>query len=89
MSALKRAWERRRKAVLVRDGRRCTACGRAAPLEIHHAVQGESLRRDMKRGSFASTDALTSLCRNCHYRSHHVPDPERQRWREFVKRMSP
>ena len=50
MSALKRAWERRRKAVLARDGRRCTACGRASrQLEIHHTVPGQSLRRDMKR----------------------------------------
>ena len=88
MSALSRAWERKRKAVLARDGRRCTSCGRAA-LEVHHLVPGESLRRDMRRGKFASTDALTSLCRNCHYHKHHVPDPERQRWREFVKRMSP
>ena len=88
MSALSRAWERRRKAVLARDKRRCTACGRAAPLEIHHLVPGESLRRDMKRRSFASTDDLTALCHNCHYHKHHVPDPERQRWREFVRGLA-
>ena len=74
--------------MLARDKRRCTSCGRAAPLEVHHLVPGESLRRDMRRGKFASTDELTCLCRNCHYLEHHVVDPERQRWREFVKALS-
>ena len=84
------AWARRRREVLTRDRRRCTSCGLAAPLEVHH--QRGSLRRDLKRGELTAADQLTSLCRGCHRLAHggavSDSDPEVARWRARLEALS-
>lgn len=54
-------WKITRQVVLTRDDRRCTNCGRAGKLEVHHIVplsQG---------GAPYDLDNLRSLCRDCHF----------------------
>ena len=81
--SIKRAWERRRRDVIARDGRRCTQCGKAAALEVHHLVG--SLRQDLRRGQLSPVEDLTSLCRGCHAALHHPPDPERVKWIRYIQ----
>ena len=83
--SIKTAWSRRRQAVIARDSRRCTQCGRAAPLDVHHKVAGQSLRRDFKRGELSPVEALQSVCVDCHRQLHHPQDPERVQWAVFVR----
>lgn len=84
--SIKTAWARRRKAVLERDGRRCTQCGKAGALEVHH-LRG-SLRSDLKRGQLEPIEFLTSLCRQDHLLRHHAPDLERQKWVEYIRELA-
>ena len=84
------AWGRRRREVLTRDRRRCTSCGLAAPLEVHH--QRGSLRRDLKRGELTPAEFLVALCRGCHLLVHggavSDSDPEVARWRARLEALS-
>ena len=73
----RRAWARARRAALDRDGRRCTACGRAGRLEVHH------LRSLDHGGKPFDLDNLRTLCREHHIRIHDgEPHPEPNR--EFL-----
>ena len=88
MSALKRAWARRRQEVISRDSRRCTRCGAAGRLEVHHVVPGASLRQDFKLGKIAGVEQLVSLCFECHRAEHPRPqDPERLKWQRLVREL--
>ena len=87
--SIKRAWARRRRIVIARDGRRCTNCHRAGRMDVHHVVPGESLRQDFKRRSLAAVDDLASLCTDCHRAEHRSPiDPERLKWQRLVRRTA-
>ena len=80
-------WRALRKQALERDGWRCTACGRAGRLEVHH-VQPTS-----QGGAVWELGNLRTLCRPCHFQGH-AADRKRQRlammrparraWREFI-----
>ena len=75
-----------RLAVLRRDNWRCSdpECGRIAR-EVHHLVDGESLRRDLRRKKLTDASALTSLCRSCHIRAHARPRTDGEaRWAALV-----
>ena len=65
-------WRRTRRAVLDRDGWRCTACGRAGRLEVHH------VRPTGRGGEFFATENLRTLCRACHFATH-APEKRAQR----------
>ncbi|MBA3274343.1 MAG: HNH endonuclease [Chloroflexia bacterium] len=57
-----RAW---RKAVIARDGHRCTACGATELLEAHHISsygEDEARRVDISNGR--------TLCHTCHRNLH-------------------
>lgn len=58
------AWQRTRRKVLDRDGWRCTNCGRAGALEVHHetAMADGGAELDMAN--------LRSLCARCHWGEH-------------------
>ena len=85
--SIKRAWARRRRSVIARDGRKCTHCHRAGRIEVHHNVG--SLRQDFKRGLLSPVDVLVSLCTDCHVAEHRGPiDPERAEWAAFVRRTA-
>ena len=73
-----RRWAAARRACLARDGHRCTRCGVAGRLEVHHRVELQS------GGAAYELANLATLCRNCHIAEHHRPDPERAAWRRLV-----
>lgn len=54
-------WSVVRRDVLERDGWRCTGCGRAGRLEVHHRV------RPADGGELYALENLTTLCRPCHF----------------------
>ena len=80
-------WEWTKKAVKKRDGYRCTECGNAGRLEVHHKVMAKH-----NPELFFRLDNLASLCRNCHIaitrkeRFKELP-PEVQAWRAFVSEL--
>ena len=74
-------WERFRKEIFERDGWRCVKCGGAGRLECHHRVRLEH------GGDPYDPANCEALCRDCHIREHHPPDPEREAWRELVQEL--
>ena len=75
-------WERIRRRILDRDRWRCTDCGRAGKLEIHHLVSPLVCpERAHDPGN------LRTLCVDCHLDLHgrKAPDPEVLAWQEFVR----
>ena len=75
-------WERIRRRILERDRWRCTDCGRAGRLEIHHEIsplENPALAHDPGN--------LRTLCVDCHLNLHgrKAPDPEVLAWQEFVR----
>ena len=78
-----RRWDRVRRAVLDRDGWRCTKCGRYAS-EVHHV-------RPLHAGGAAwEPDNLASRCRSCHIEEHRRRrklNPEALAWKRLVEGM--
>ena len=62
-----------RLATLDRDGWRCSNCGRAGRLQVHHV---QHLEHD---GAAYDLANLKTLCRDCHIKAHggipKTPDP--------------
>ena len=69
-------WDRLRKRALAAAGRRCSRCGRAGRLEVHH-VRPLSLGGDNR-------SPVAVVCRNCHFSQHNPPDPAREEWVRFL-----
>ena len=68
-----------RRRILNRDGWRCTDCGTAGRLEVHHIQHA-------KNGGGDDPANLKTLCRFCHIRIHLPPvDPKRKEWRDLVR----
>ena len=65
----RRRWKLTRRAVLERDGWRCTRCGRAGRLEVHHKV------RLVDGGDEYDPDGCETLCRPCHFDRHRQRRP--------------
>ena len=60
-----RHWERVRRGVFESKGRRCSKCGKAGRLEVHHVVP-------MAAGGTNDLSNLIVFCRGCHI-AHHRP----------------
>ena len=59
-----RPWRRFRLDILYRDGYRCTKCGRAGRLEVHHV-------KPLEHGGAAfDPDNCVTVCRDCHALAH-------------------
>ena len=69
-------WPRIRARELRRARRRCTRCGFAGKLEVHHPIP-------LARGG-THDQPLEVTCRDCHLRAHHPPDPAREAWARFL-----
>ena len=83
---MKRAWAKRRQAVLERDGHRCRQCGNPGALEVHHLAG--SLRKDYRARVLSPQKDLVALCRTCHLEAHGTTvDLERTKWTAYVKRL--
>lgn len=74
--AHKRGWDRIRKRALAAAGRRCTRCGFAGKLEVHHP-------RPLSTGG-THEQALEVVCRNCHLQHHRRLGPDRTAWSTFL-----
>ena len=72
----RRGWERTRKRAISAAGRRCTRCGLPGRLEVHHPTQ-------LSQGG-THEQRLSVLCRVCHLKQHHKPDPARLAWVRFL-----
>jgi hypothetical protein len=57
-------FRRMRRAVLERDGHRCTVCGCGGSLDVHHIVP-------RSRGGTNAPSNLVTLCPNHHRAAHH------------------
>ena len=79
--AHKRGWPRIRARAILDAGRRCTRCGFAGRLEVHHPTQ-------LSTGG-THVQALVVLCRDCHLSQHHQPDPARLAWARFLQEEYP
>ena len=80
--ALDRArWSGVRKLCVDRDGWRCTVCGRAGRLEVHHVVPLYA------GGAVYDLVNLATICRSCHISSHRVACPERVAFRGLLDSM--
>lgn len=72
-------WARVRLAVLAAAGWRCTQCGRAGVLEVHH-------RKPLADGG-APYDPrnLEARCRPCHFNAHQpAVAPDVAEWKAFL-----
>lgn len=80
-----RTWLRVRRRILDRDGYRCRACGRPGRLEVDHVIP---LHRG---GAPLDADNLQTLCVACHLQKttrEKDTDPERQRWRDYLRTLT-
>ena len=78
-----RRWRRVRRQVLNRDRWRCTACGKAGRLEVHHCIP---LRNG---GAKYDLGNLVTVCRGCHFSetaedNRREPTPDETAWRRLV-----
>lgn len=73
-----RRWRRIRSRVLERDGYRCTSCGRAGRLEVHHV-------RPVRHGGSNEPENLRTLCRRCHHAIHQArPTAGVRKWASLL-----
>ena len=72
-------WQHARRAALERDGFRCTVCGLARKLEVHHITALH------KGGSAFALDNLSTLCVD-HHVELSVFGP-RLEWRRHIARF--
>ena len=71
-------WDRIRKRAIAAAGRRCSRCGFAGKLEVHH-VRPLSLGGDNR-------SPVAVVCRNCHLQQHRRLGPDRMAWSTFLRK---
>lgn len=74
------AWLAARRAAIARDGRRCTRCGGAGRLEVHH------IKPIKEGGRPLALENLRTLCRRCHFAEEprRVRRTDRESWRQAI-----
>ena len=75
--AHQRGWAAIRARAISAARRRCSRCGFAGKLEVHHPTQ-------LSQGG-THAQALEVVCRVCHLKQHHKPDRARLAWVRFLK----
>ena len=74
----RKAWKMLRRFVLDRDGWRCTKCGRAGAMEVHHV-------KPIEDGGLDEPGNLVTLCRGCHIAEHRTEiDTHKQAFGELA-----
>ena len=76
----KRGWAGIRARAIRAAGRRCTRCGLPGRLEVHHPTP-------LSQGG-THDQSLEVVCRDCHFVEHHLPDPARLAWVQFLQEFS-
>ena len=75
------AWDRLRVNALRQGGWRCSKCGKAGRLEVHHVIP-------ISEGGSNDPENLACLCRACHIDIHRRQVSERERaWETHVAEM--
>ena len=75
-------WAQARKQALESAGWRCSQCGRAGRLEVHHV---EALDDG---GDPYDPENLEVLCRSCHFAAHRRPLTEAEKaWRRLLDKF--
>jgi len=59
-------WRIKRLEILIRDGRKCTKCGKTTTLQVHHKVYSTEYPWDSKN------EELITLCKSCHEKTHNI-----------------
>ena len=82
-----RRWTMLARAIKDRDGWRCTMCGRAARLEVHHVVS------PLHGGGMWDEDNLRTLCLTCHLELHRkqledLLEPDAKARLEYIHRVT-
>ena len=74
-------WTVARRKRLDMDGWRCTDCGRAGRLQVHHL-------HSLKDGGNHDMGNLRTLCRDCHLDAHRQPHtPTERQWARLVEEL--
>ena len=74
-------WYRIRRAVLDRDGWKCSECGRRGRLEVHHV-------KAIADGGSNDLENLRSLCLDCHIAIHSPPvSTEAAAWQQLLANL--
>jgi hypothetical protein len=64
-------WQRKRQAILSRDGNRCRACGKSKNLHVHHRQYHTNRRTGKYLPPWQySGKYLITLCGKCHQSGH-------------------
>ena len=72
------AWEVIRQRAFAEQGRRCSRCGKAGALEVHHV-------KELAHGGTNDLSNLEVLCRDCHIATHRpVHGVESQAWQVLL-----
>lgn len=80
----RRVWKVVRLLALDRDNWRCTKCGKAGQLEVHHILA-------LKDGGKSELENVKSLCRTCHIGIHLPGDAMRRYssgWLEMIQDLT-
>ena len=72
----RRGWTAIRARAIRAAGRRCTRCGFAGKLEVHHPIP-------LSTGG-THEQALAVVCRVCHLSQHRRLGPDRTAWSTFL-----
>ena len=73
-----KAWQALREQAFTLHGRRCSECGKAGRLEVHHKVS-------LQHGGTNDLRNLEALCRGCHIERHRPQKGEQElAWQVLV-----
>ena len=76
-----RAWATASRQRRDMDGWRCSYCGRAGRLEVHHV-------KALRDGGGNELENLRTLCRTCHIALHRQPQtPNAAAWAALVEEL--
>ena len=76
-----REWEGIRQRVFAEQGRRCSRCGKAGALEVHHV-------KELAHGGTNDLSNLQVLCREDHIATHRpVHGVEAQAWQVLLREV--
>ena len=73
-----RVWNALRRKVIRLAGWKCSRCGKAGRLEVHHIVP------IAKGGARFALKNLEVICRRCHFDEHKSSNADRLQWCEFI-----
>ena len=78
-SARGRRWQVFRQWCIKRAGFKCSNCGNAGRLEVHHKVPVS------QGGIWFDPNNVEVLCRRCHFAQHPSENPARAEWYKLIE----